>query len=184
MNYHLLNCVNKYLPQTSINIACSLNKYNNRIKYTYLYRIRVIRINYRLITKNIPKKYKYIVTGIKSGEEIRKVMKYGLYIIGIILKKFSGNVDNLPQTLKLLKIYGYNFNQSVDKLPQSLKSLSIYSDNFDQPVDNLPQTIISLSIDGDYFDQSLDKLPHFLKLLKIYGYDFNRSVDNLPRCLK
>ena len=95
MDYHLLCGVNKYLRQTSINIVCSLDKFNNRFKQTYLYRIPIIRIHNRLITDYTSKKYKYIVTGINNGKELMKVMDYGLYIIGILLDEFSSDIDNL-----------------------------------------------------------------------------------------
>ena len=116
MDYHLFYGVNKYLWQNSINMICSLNIYNNGIKNTYLHKIPIIRIKYSQMNEKISKKYKYIVTRITTGEELRKTMKYGIHIIGIILKDYEDEIIGLPQTLKLLKIWRDNFDQSVDKL--------------------------------------------------------------------
>ena len=169
MNYHLLSGINKYLHQTSINVICSLGTYNNGFKNTYLYKIPIIKINHNTINEKTSKRYKYIVGGINSREELKKIMNYDIHIIGIVLVNYNESINNLPQSLKSLIIWGIIFNQSLDNLPQYLKSLKIYGYTFNQSLDNLPQSLKSLIIEGYTFNQSLDKLPQYLKSLKIWG---------------
>ena len=119
MDYHLLSGINKYLHRTSINTICCSNIYNNGFKNTYLYRIPIIKINHNAINEKMSKKYKYIVNGISSRDELNKIMNYGIHIVGITFENYDDSIDNLPQSLKLLVINGDNFNQSFDKLPQS-----------------------------------------------------------------
>ena len=103
MNYHLLSDVNKYLYQTPINILCSLDIYNNGIKYTYLYRIPIIKIDNQLITEKTSKKYKYIVTDIKSTEEIDNLIRYDIRVFGIVARGPNINLNNLPKYLKIFR---------------------------------------------------------------------------------
>ena len=58
-----------------------------------------------MITENTPKKYKYIVTGITTGTELKKIMNSDLYIIGISLTNFSDDINNLPRSLKSFELY-------------------------------------------------------------------------------
>ena len=105
------------------------------------------------------KKYKYVVNSITFREELKKIMNYGIHIVGIVLEDYNDEIDELPQSLKSLTINGNNFNQSFDKLPQSLKLLNIWGDNFNQSLDQLPQSLKILTINGSIL---INKLPYFL----------------------
>ena len=155
-------------------------------------------MKYNEINENVSNKYKYIVNGIESREELNKIMNYDIHIVGIVFRNYDGEINNLPQSLKSLVISGDNFNQPLDKLPPHLKILKISRlldtenylswSTFNRSIDKLPQTLKSLTINGHSFNQSTDKLPQTLKSLKISGSDcrgqFNISIDNLPQSLK
>ena len=186
MDYHLLGGVNKRLCQTSISVLCSLNKYNNCLKFTYLYKIPIIRIKYDMIEK-MPKKYKYIIINIRNNEEIDKANNYGINIIGLVIECYNNCdvfLDKLPTKLKYLRIIGVNFDKSLDNLPKRLKLLTINGCVFDKPLNNLPPLLKVLVIYSNFFDKQMDKLPKRLKSLTVIGDCFNKSVDNLPQTLK
>lgn len=111
---------------------------------------------------------------------------------------FGEHVDNLPSTLKHLRlgtffvnhidylppmltslIVGDFFNSGVDYLPTSLKKLSL-GDSFNMPVDNLPPSLTHLTFGFD-FGEHIDHLPNSLTHLSLQGYF--KTLDHLPNSL-
>ena len=74
-----------------------------------------------------------------------------------------------------------DFNQPIDNLPQTLKKLRI-SGEFNQSIDNLPQTLKRIELYGE-FNKDLDKLPKNLEYL-IALVDFRGKLDRLPKSVK
>ena len=187
MNYHLLSGINKYLRVDKINKICSLDKYNNNFRNTYLYEMPIIRVKCSKITELLSKKYRYIIFDVGTVDEIYKIISYKIYIIGIFIESFIFDVMSiigLPQTLKFLAIDSYTFNGLLDNLPRNLKSLEIKKGKYDKPLNNLPDTLEKLIIKSEFFEEPLDNLPKSLKILNIRKYHIRQDLNNLPKTLK
>lgn len=117
--------------------------------------------------------------------------KYDTIIFNKHNSKFNKPIDNLPISIKILKISEFhllsifnffdNFNQKIDNLPNSLYYIDIDFSKFNQKIDNLPSFLKILKL-SEYFNQTVDKLPYYLYALE-FGHDFNQSIDKLPQSL-
>lgn len=103
---------------------------------------------------------------------------------------FNKSLDNLPSTLKHLRInkyseVGYNiFNQPLDYLPHGLETLFIGFNNvFNQTLDNLPSTLKKLSIHNYIFIDDINNLPDSIEELKIFIFVYDKTYK-LPKNLK
>lgn len=106
---------------------------------------------------------------------------------------FDRNLDNLPNTVKMLifdngeidtfcDICEYSvFNRSLDGLVDSIKVLKL-GDQFNQPIEKYPKSLTHLYF-GNNFNQPLDNLPMGLEELGLSGY-YNQTLENLPVSLK
>jgi len=127
--------------------------------------------------KNLPENLqKFTSTGIPRID-INLLPKKLIYLE---LYKYTGFLENLPETLRTLKI-GMCFDTSVDKLPYNLEYLNLGND-FNQSVDSLPSSLLELKL-GRNFNQSIDNLPDTLTYLEIYG-NFNQPINKFPNSLE
>lgn len=115
---------------------------------------------------------------------------------------FNYPIDNLPSSLKFLKISKYGdmgyccFNQSLDYLPIGLEELRLYyCDNgyYNKQLDNLPSSLKILFIHNlKYLTaspehttiQTLNNLPDSLEVLQLNNYNFDLNIQVLPSKLK
>lgn len=117
--------------------------------------------------------------------------------------KLNKLFDNLPSTLKILKIpnnwnfplnnlpcglkklfLGEKFNQLLDFLPESLTHLEFFKFNeYSQPLNNLPRGLeyLDLGYCNNYI-YPIQNLPNSIKYLKIGK--FNLEIKNFPDCLE
>jgi len=98
---------------------------------------------------------------------------------------FNKPLDNLPNSLKSLKLMLTIFNYPIDNLPMNLKTLKIFDFmSFTHNLDNLPLIkILSLNCENLIKNNSLDFLPITLKSLEINS-STNINLTNLPKNLK
>lgn len=109
---------------------------------------------------------------------------------------FNHSLDNLPLTLKHLKIKKINsigyieFNQSLDYLPYALESLYIGFTNNCIKLDNLPSSLKILYINNHYSSSAITKqnininnLPDSIEELFVMSINY-ASVNRLPANLK
>lgn len=108
-----------------------------------------------------------------------------------VLKIFSNNydcIDNLPQNLEFLSLFGH---VSLDNLPENLRVIKIcysYDTEIKQyGIDNLPDSIENIILDNIiYINFKINKLPKSLKNIYMinsddigYGYDFTKNINLL-----
>lgn len=109
--------------------------------------------------------------------------------------KFSDGVelqgiDNLPLSLKILKLQNFKNNICFDLLPPGLEVLFIHTQNyakqFNKPLDNLPSNLKILYIESEDFNQPLLNLPKTLETLCIFSNQniYNKNTLELPSNLK
>jgi len=92
--------------------------------------------------------------------------------------------DNLPSSLKILKVGYCNWEKPFDYLPANLEKLSILVYKFKHPVDNLPIGLkyLEVNLDGN---QKINNLPLGLEYLRInVNSKYSQPVRNLPPSLK
>jgi hypothetical protein len=99
-------------------------------------------------------------------------------------------IDNLPHSLKILKLRNFKNNICFDNLPSSLEVLFIYTRHYteqiNKPLDNLPSNLKILYIESEEFNQSLLNLPKTLETLCIFSNQniYNKNTLQLPSNLK
>lgn len=114
-------------------------------------------------------------------------------------------LDDLPDSIREIKICGWDFNQPIRKLPCMLlylnfvgtsnkfnqpiecdhlylEKLNLSRSKFNQHVNNLPPSLKILILPNE-FNQPVENLPCAIEILQ-FGKDFNNSVDFLPNSLK
>lgn len=103
---------------------------------------------------------------------------------------FNKSLDNLPSTLKHLRIQKYNevgyniFNQPIDYLPHGLETLIIgFNIVFNQTLDNLPSTLKTLHIYNKKSIQDINNLPDSIEELRIDIFEYDKTFK-LPKNLK
>jgi len=103
---------------------------------------------------------------------------------------FSKPLENLPSTVKRIKIAKYNeigyssFNQPLDNLPNGLEEFTIqFALVFNQSLDNLPPTLKKINIISSLFNYPINNLPDNLEYINISKFDYNNTIS-LPSQLK
>ena len=94
------------------------------------------------------------------------------------------SLDNLPSSLKMLKVGGCNWDKSFDYLPVNLEKLFILVYKFTHPIDNLPIGLkyLEVNLNGN---QQINNLPSGLEYLRInVSTKYSNLVRNLPPSLK
>lgn len=97
---------------------------------------------------------------------------------------FSGSFDNLPSTLKKLKICYCKWDKPLDNLPGNLEKLFLLPDNYTQSVDNLPTGLkyLEVNLNGN---QRIHNLPTGLEYLRVNtNSKYSQPILNLPPGLK
>ena len=95
-------------------------------------------------------------------------------------ESFTHPLDNIPNTVTCLSIYGHCKKLNINKYPDNLECL--YLDGFfNQPLLNLPPNLKVLDIDG-VFNQELTGLPYGLKHLTIGG-NYQLPIKSLPETI-
>ena len=104
-----------------------------------------------------------------------------------ICGEFNQPIDNLPLSLKSLKIESEDFNQSINKLPPKLEQLIINADNISTPIISLPFGLKKLDLDLNLDEECMikikklpSKLTHFCCFL---GFEFPSNF-NFPKNIK
>jgi len=97
---------------------------------------------------------------------------------------FSQPLNDLPASLRKLKVRFSNVKQPLDSLPAGLTELDLRFSRFNHPVDRLPRNLLSLTLSRD-FDHPLDALPIGLTHLDLNdAYRFSHVLDDLPETLQ
>jgi len=103
---------------------------------------------------------------------------------------FSKPLENLPSTVKRIKIAKYNeigyssFNQPLDNLPNGLEEFTLHFGLlFNQSLDNLPPTLKKINIISSLFNYPINNLPDNLEYINISKFDYNNTIS-LPSQLK
>jgi len=92
--------------------------------------------------------------------------------------------DNLPSSLKRLRVEYCKCDKTFDFLPVNLEQLFLLTDPFTQPIDNLPIGLkyLDVNLDGN---QTIYNLPKGLEYLRINtDTKYNQPIMNLPKNLK
>lgn len=115
------------------------------------------------------------------------------------LEKYKILFDNLPNTIKILKIpdfynlpllnlpifleelhLGINFNQNLDNLPESIKHIGFSKlSNYNKPLFNLPSQLEYLNLEfKNKYCHSIKNLPDSIKFLELGEYEL--KIYKLP----
>ena len=92
--------------------------------------------------------------------------------------------DNLPSSLKILKVGYSKWEKAFDNLPANLEKLFIYVYDFIHPIDNLPTGLkyLEVNLNGN---QKINNLPLGLEYLRInVDTKYSQPIRNLPPNLK
>lgn len=105
---------------------------------------------------------------------------------------FNQPLENLPSTVKSIKIRNYNekgspynkFNQLLDYLPIGLETLYIwFNEEFNYPLDNLPPGLKYFVLFSNKFTQPLNNLPDSIEIIQISTFNYT-NTKKLPANLK
>jgi len=97
---------------------------------------------------------------------------------------YTHSLDQLPCSLKKLRLDQVEIQQPLDRLPADLTELDLRWSDFSHPLDRLPRHLHTLILSAT-FDHSLDTLPSTLTHLDLSdAYLFNRPLDHLPALLQ
>lgn len=139
-------------------------------------------------------KYKKVILGDEFNAPI-PFITYGITHL-IIGKRFNQPLDNLPSTLKYLRIgaigdrWFSEFNKSLNYLPHGLEELHLYGINCssiydDNSILSLPPTLKKLYMDIDYVKFNINLLPDNLEeLLLVIPSGCYKDISKLPSNLK
>ena len=200
-DYYCLSHLCENLSITSILLITSTDKYYNNYKYHYLYKKPIVYLYYPQIINNCVKNPNYliIIPQIK-GKQIEELAYKGYNIYGINCDYYTGKINHLPNSLKILNLYNYvddwklkipdsvefidygYSKDSIDKYPKNLKYLNLkHTKNIKIPNScNLLETLLL----GTFFNEPINnKIQYSIKKLNL-GYSFDHSIDKLPQSLK
>lgn len=114
---------------------------------------------------------------VNGSVDYKKLAEYPIKEMSIYTNEY---ITNLPDTLKLLKIYdSYNLPFQTE-LPKNLNVLYL-GNSFNYPLPYLPESLLILKI-GDMFNQEIE-LPDNLEVLSL-GSSFKKPIVKLPKKLK
>jgi hypothetical protein len=123
---------------------------------------------------NLPKSLKILILGENFCQKFINIPES----ITHLEIKSNTSIDDLPPSIKYLKLSGY-FNNPVDNLPIGIEYIE-FDCNIQYPIDNLPDSLLYLVL-GHNYNQLINNLPNSLKEITINGWNsISYSIDSLP----
>lgn len=102
----------------------------------------------------------------------------------IDIRNIINNINNLPYSIKKLRLYCNKFNNFIDNLPNNIISLFLCCNKFNNNLNNLSTELYLLNICSVFFNKQINKLPNGLNEICIQNSRFNHHINNLPINLK
>lgn len=148
------------------------------IKYYELHHTNIKYAIHRI--ENIPK-IVYVLK-INNKNDIHKIIKFDRSIDAKnMVNKLNivSRLDNLPNKLHALYIYGFNTIKKIENIPPVLHTLKIWGENEINKLENLPFELYLLIINGRNKIKKIENLNFRLYTLIIHGKNKIDKIENL-----